>query len=141
MKFGIKVEKCSTKISLLILINCRDMINDTDYYVTLHNTDLAHPVNVSLTIYGSACLYYDTNSSMWNTSGCSPNEKSNQKITVCDCNHMTMFGATVQYTPIVIDFEDLTVCSLSSVQKKFSNQSDRTMIFGTEQSFLLFVSM
>ena len=65
---------------------------------------------MSLTIYDSACLYYDTSSSMWNTSGCFPNANSDQTITVCDCNHMTMFGASVQYTPVLIDFEDLKVC-------------------------------
>ena len=94
----------------IIILLFRDIKNDTSYYITLHNTDVTKSVNVSLTFYESACLYYDTNSSVWNTSGCTPNPKSNQNITVCDCNHMTMFGASVQYRPVIIDFKDITVC-------------------------------
>ena len=92
-----------------IFVFGREIVNDTKYYLTLHNTKLTNSVNVSLTFYESACVYYDTNTSMWNTSGCSPNANSNLSITVCDCNHMTMFGASVQYAPVLIDFEDLTV--------------------------------
>ena len=92
------------------LVCCRQITNDTSYYLTLHNTNLNGSVNVSLTIYDTACLYYDNNTSMWNTSGCYPNANSMQTMTVCDCNHLTMFGASVQYTPVLIDFEDLKVC-------------------------------
>lgn len=68
--------------------------------------------NITMGVYYSDCVFYDTSTSLWSNSGCEPLDESIASVAVCACNHMTFYGGSVLLSPDQIDFTDLTVSNV-----------------------------
>ncbi|XP_017296730.1 polycystic kidney disease protein 1-like 2 [Kryptolebias marmoratus] len=60
-------------------------------------------VSLTVTIFMSKCLYWDTELEKWRTEGCMVGDKSTPKLTHCLCNHLTLFGSSFFVMPNYVD--------------------------------------
>ena len=79
------------------------------YYLTLVNECPSHSVNVSVGVYATQCKFYNVSEDQWETTGCVPAPESVTSHTICYCNHLTLFGASVLVSPALLNFQKIVV--------------------------------
>ncbi|XP_013395471.1 polycystin-1-like [Lingula anatina] len=80
---------------------------NASYQLVLENRGVHHAVNVAIGLYVTSCQFYNELNNTWDTGGCEPDAESVAACSVCLCNHLTSFGASVLVTPNAIKFQDL----------------------------------
>ena len=80
---------------------------DDALQLVLYNMNDSHSVNVSVGVYATICKYYDTEEKVWDTKGCVSSDLSCPDFTLCHCNHMTLYGASMLPSPAQMNFQPL----------------------------------
>ncbi|KAF7212109.1 transcript variant X2 [Nothobranchius furzeri] len=84
-----------------------DMLQRTPgtWYIDTRLSNYTSETNVTLTaaIYLTKCLYWNTDTKNWSTSGCMVGSKSTPNLTQCLCNHLTLFGSSFFVMPNYVD--------------------------------------
>ncbi|XP_064630096.1 polycystin-1-like [Lineus longissimus] len=83
-----------------------------DCYILVQNNNTVS-INLSVGVYISSCQFY-TEQETWSSEGCEPLDTSTATVTVCSCNHLTAFGASVLVPLNAIDFTDLIRLDLAT---------------------------
>lgn len=78
------------------------------YYITMENSGV-ESLTVSMDYYVTTCQYYNEKTSMWDSEGCTAGSTSHRYKSVCECTHLTMFGASVLLPQSTFIFQDITV--------------------------------
>jgi hypothetical protein len=99
--------------SIFLLHSFSSFSPSKDYHILVQNNNTMS-INLTVGIYISSCQFYNKQET-WNSAGCEPLDTSTATITVCKCNHLTAFGASVLLAPNAIDFTDLAVSKNMSI--------------------------
>ena len=118
---GVQMDQYSYRGSSIIECWCGGFLNlfssfprekqeSSHQYLTLTNSDQENSMTVTVTLVYSQCVFYNETTNKWNDYGCHVTESSTSTMTTCRCNHLTLFGSSVQHTPVNIHFKELEVC-------------------------------
>lgn len=66
-------------------------------------------VNVTVAVYLSMCLSYNAASEQWQPDGCYPLSSSTHITTVCSCDHVAPYGASVMTINNALSFTRIAV--------------------------------
>lgn len=74
-------------------------------------------VNVTVAVYLSMCLSYNAASEQWQPDGCSPLPSSTHITTVCSCDHVAPYGASVMSINNALSFTRIAVSTSALVHR------------------------